>query len=159
MQLAVEALAPLRQRLGRALQVRAVRLLKLQAALRLHELAAPFCQPLLCGPEGLLGLRQAGVFLVQPVLGLGNALLGAASPSRPHVERLRELRALLAPGRELRAALGMLALQARARLFGVLELRFMARHFGVGPIERRLRTVHGVARLIVRGASGLQACL
>ena len=131
-------------------------LLELQAALGLHEQAARFGEMLLRGAERLLRLRQPRVFGFQFFLGRQNPLLSAAGARGPHVQRLGELRALLAPGHELRAALGMLALEARARLLRVAQLRFMARDLGVRGIQRALRRVHRIARLVVRGARGFE---
>src|SRR5262249_58102917 len=59
LQFGVKAFAALGQSLGCTLEVSAIRLLELQAALRLHQLAARLAQPLLGGAECLLGLRQA----------------------------------------------------------------------------------------------------
>ena len=154
--LRVQPLASLRQRLGRPLQMRAVCLLELQAALGLHEQAARLGELLLRGAERLLRLGQARVFGFQFFLGRNYPLLGASGACGPHVQCLGKLRALLAPGDELRAALGVLALEARACLLCVAQLRFMARHLGVRGIERALRRVHRIARLVVRRARRLE---
>src|SRR5207247_8103184 len=102
LQLAVEALAALLERLSAALQVRQIGLLELQAAFRLQQLAASLAQPLLAGAERLLGLRQARILLPELCLRLGAALPGRTGACRPHMKRLRELRSLLAPGAQLR---------------------------------------------------------
>src|SRR6202165_6160800 len=110
-------------------------LLELQAALGLRRLAAGLVQPFLGGAEYLLALRQARVLPSEMCLGLGAALLGRAGACRPHVKGLRELRALLAPGAQLREPLRMLVLQALARLFAMAQLRLEPRGLGVGRVE------------------------
>ena len=75
------------------------------------------------------------------------------------MQRVRELGALLAPGGELRAPLGVLALEAAARLLGVPQLRLVARHLRAGGIQRALGRVHRVAGGVVRGAGALDARL
>ena len=62
---------------------------------------------------------------------IGDALLGAACARSPHVQRLRKLRALLAPLSKLRVPLGVLAFEALARLLHVPQLGFVARHLRV----------------------------
>src|SRR5919197_6725142 len=151
-----DALAALSQRLGGALKVRAVRLLEREPALGLHELAAGLGEPLLRCAEGLLGLGQARVLLAELLLRLRYALPRSAGTGSPHVQRLGELRALLAPGAKLRAPLATLALESRPRVLGVPQLRLVARHFGVRRVERGLRRIHCIAGLIVRGASRFQ---
>ena len=89
------------------------------------------------GAEGLLGLRQARAFSASSLCLVScDALLGAARARGPHVQRLGELRALLAPRRELGAALGVLAFEPLARLLGVAQLRLVPRHLGVRRVQR-----------------------
>src|SRR5918999_364590 len=73
------------------------------------------------------------------------------------MQRVRELRALLAPRRELGAPLGVLALQPAARVLGMAQLRLEARYLRVGRVERALRGIHGITRAIVRGTRALHA--
>src|SRR5205807_2962774 len=144
---------------GAALQVGQIGLLKLQAALRLQFLAACLVQLLLAGAERLLGLRQARVLLLELCLRVGAALPGRGGARGPRMKRLRKLRALLAPGGELREPLRMLAFQALARFFDVAQLRLEAGHLGVGGVERRLRGVQGVAGAVMRRARRFHARL
>ena len=159
LQLAFEALAALLERLSAALQVRQIGLLELQAAFRLQQLAASLAQPLLAGAERLLGLRQARILLPELCLRLGAALPGRTGAGRPHVKRLRKLRALLAPGAQLREPLRMLALQPLARLLDMAQLGLEAGHLGVGGVERRLRGVQAVPGAVMRGARRFHARL
>src|SRR5690606_21324749 len=96
--------------------------------------------------ELLLRLRQARALGLHPGAGFADELLGASRTGRPHVERLRELRALAAPLHELRTALGALIIEARAGFLGVPHLGLEARDFRVRCIERGLRCAHGIAR-------------
>src|SRR6185436_1666935 len=147
--------AALLERLPAALEVSEVRLLELEAALRLHELAAGLVQMLLPRPERLLGLRQALVFGFEPLAGLFDLLLRAAGARGPHVQRLGELRALLAPLRELGAPLGVLALESVARLLEVAQLRLVLGDERVCRVQGGLGEVERVAGGVVRAARGL----
>ena len=114
--------------------MREVRLLQLQPALGAQARAARLVQALLRGAVCLLGLRQPLVLVRGLALRLDHALLGAAGARGPHVQRLGELRALLAPLRELRAPLGVLAFQPLARFLGMAQLRLVACDLRVRPV-------------------------
>src|SRR5438445_5305980 len=159
LQLALEALAALLERLSAALQVREIGLLELQAAFRLQQLAASLAQPLLAGAERLLGLRQARVLLPELCLRFGAALLRRAGAGHPHVKRLRKLRALLAPGAQLREPLRMLALQPLAGLLDMAQLGLEPGYLGIRGVERRLRRVQGVPGAVMRHARRFHARL
>ncbi len=122
MHLALQTLAALAERLRAALQMGEVGLLELQRAFSLLQLAARLAGAFLPGAERLLRLGQPGIFTLEVLPGFGDPLLRRAGPRRPHVKRLRELGALLAPCRELRAALGVLAFEPAACLLGVAQL-------------------------------------
>ncbi|HVQ25115.1 MAG TPA: hypothetical protein VMV01_08055, partial [Planctomycetota bacterium] len=92
LELGLQALAALGQRFRSALQVGAVRLLELQAALRLHDEAARLVQLFLARAEALLGLRQPCILGLDPLIGGGDALPGRSRARSPHVQRLGELR-------------------------------------------------------------------
>src|SRR5688572_19860478 len=158
-QLAVEPLAPALERLAAALEVREVRLLDLQPVFGLRQRAARRLELLLRRAECLLGVRQRLILGVELRPRSGDPRLRLAGARRPAMQRVRELGALLAPRGELGAPLGVLALEAVARLLGMAQLRFEARHFRVGGVEGALRRVQAVARRIVRGARGLDARL
>ena len=87
-----------------------------------RSLAARLGEVLLSGAEGAVRLRKALIFRVEFFAACNYALLGAPGARGPHVQGLRELRALLAPLRELGAALGVLRLEALARLLDVAQL-------------------------------------
>src|SRR5262245_36566216 len=101
--------------------MREVRPLELQAAFGLLPGAARFACLGLSGTEGLFRLRQKAVFLFLLALRLYGALFRRPGAGRPHVQGLRELRALLAPGAELRPALGVLAFQPGARFLSIAK--------------------------------------
>src|SRR5712692_2583129 len=122
MDLALQPFAALAERLCAALHMRAVGLLELQRAFSPLQLAARLGGVFLRGAERLLRLGLPGIFASELFSGFGNPLLRGAHPRHPHVERLRELGALLAPRCELRAALGMLAFEPAARFLGVAQL-------------------------------------
>ena len=86
LQFALQALAPLLERLPAALQVRLVRLLELNAAFGLHQQAARLGQALLRRAVGLLGLRQPRVLGRERRLGRHEALLGRTGARRPGVQ-------------------------------------------------------------------------
>ena len=75
------------------------------------------------------------------------------------MQRLGELGALLAPGAELRAPLALLAVEPRAGLLGMAQLRLEACHLGIRRVECALSRVHRIAGLVVRRARRLQARL
>ncbi len=75
------------------------------------------------------------------------------------MQRLGQLGALLAPGGELGAALGVLRLEALARLLDMAQLGFVAGHLGVGRVQRPLRGVKCIPRGIVGAARRLHAQL
>src|SRR5712692_6513643 len=157
MHLALQTLAALAERLRAALQMGEVGLLELQRAFSLLQLAARLAGAFLPGAERLLRLGQPGIFTLELFPGFGDPLLRRAGPRRPHVKRLRELGALLAPCCELRAALGVLAFEPAARFLGVAQLRLVARDRRIRSVKSALRRIHRVARLVVRGARGLEA--
>src|SRR5688500_2961199 len=159
LQLGLQALAPLLQRLPAALEVGEICLLQLQAALGLHQLVARFVLTLLRRAEALLGPGQRRVFPLEPFARFRHPRFGGGRARRPAVQRLGELRALLAPLRELRAALGVPALQALARVLDVAQLRLVPRHLGIGGVQAGLRGVQRVAGAVVLGARALQARL
>jgi hypothetical protein len=86
LELSLEPLAALRERLLAALQVREVRLFELQGVLGLRERRARRVQMLLRGAECLLGLRQAGFLGVQAAPRLRDALFGFPRLHRPSVQ-------------------------------------------------------------------------
>ena len=74
-------------------------------------------------------MRQLFVFRGQASLRVLNPLLGADLPVGPHVQRLGELRTLLAPGGELGPQFDMPVLQPLSGLFHVAKFGFVPGDF------------------------------
>ena len=149
----------LRQRLQRALDVSDARPARAAGGSPpARSCAARLVQLLLRRAERLLGLRQPRVLAPRARLARPrDALLRRCPRARPTCAAPASAASAARARAELRAPLGVLALEALARLLDVAHLRLEARHLGVGRVERALRCCSGRRRRSARRARSRRA--
>ena len=157
--LLAQAFAALGDGLQRALGVRLVGQLDLEALLAVAGARAQTLQLFLRLGVALLDLRRDVHLLVQALLGLLDAQAGDLLQFFPLFAVDREFLRHLAPVRQFALELGEACLELAARFAPVADLRLEPGHFGVGRIHVALRLMQRVAGGEVRLARFLGARL